>query len=141
MKGSKDMPVDTQNPRKRAIVSPDAPSGTGPYSAALAAGNFVFVSGQGPLDPKTHEIMGTGIEEQTKLTFSNVDALLKAAGASLRDVVKVNVYLSDMDDYPSFNAIYGRLFEQPYPVRTTVACGLQGILIEVDCIAMMPTPG
>jgi 2-iminobutanoate/2-iminopropanoate deaminase len=109
-------------PIKRLITSRDAPSGTGPYSPALVVGNFVFVSGQGPLDPRTHEIRGAGIEEQTRLTFANVEALLKAAGSSLLDVVKVNVYLSDMDNYRLFNSIYGGLFEKPYPVRTTVAC-------------------
>ena len=100
-----------------------------------ANGDLVLVSGQGPLDPQTHEIRGKDIAEQTILTFANVAALLKAAGSSLEDVVKVNVYLSDMGNYHSFNAVYGDLFKEPYPVRTTVACGLLDILIEVDCLA------
>ncbi len=122
---------------KRAITSDNAPSGTGPYSPALVVGDFVYVSGQGPLDPRTHEIRGTNIEEQTRLTFDNIEALLKAAGSSLQSVIKVNVYLSDLDNYEKFNNTYCGLFREPYPVRTTVACGLQGILIEVDCVATM----
>jgi 2-iminobutanoate/2-iminopropanoate deaminase len=123
---------------KRVVTSPDAPSGTGPYSPALVIGDLVLVSGQGPLDAKTHEIRGRDIAEQTRLTFANVAALLKAAGCSLADVVKVNVYLSDMANYDSFNEIYAGLFQEPYPVRTTIACGLLNILIEVDCLAAIP---
>jgi 2-iminobutanoate/2-iminopropanoate deaminase len=129
--------ADAARALKRVVTSHDAPSGTGPYSPALVVGDLVLVSGQGPLDPQTHEIRGKDIAEQTILTFANVAALLKAAGSSLEDVVKVNVYLSDMGNYHSFNAVYGDLFKEPYPVRTTVACGLLDILIEVDCLAMV----
>jgi 2-iminobutanoate/2-iminopropanoate deaminase len=123
--------VDT----RRVITSPDAPSGTGPYSPALVVGDFVFVSGQGPLEPQTLEIRGASIEEQTRLTFKNVEAILKAAGSSLQNVVRVSVYLSDIDNYKRFNDTYCGLVETPFRVRTTVACRLQGILIEVACIA------
>lgn len=121
--------------RRKVVTSPDAPLGTGPYSPALIVGDLVYVAGQGPLDPKTNEICGNDIQEQTRLTFANVAALLKAAGTSLANAIKVNVYLSDMQNYEEFNAIYGQLFQPPYPVRTTVAAGLYGILIEVDCVA------
>jgi 2-iminobutanoate/2-iminopropanoate deaminase len=88
--------------RKHVITSPDAPSGTGPYSPALVVGDFVYVAGQGPLDPVTHEIRGSTIEEQMRLTFKNIAALLAAAGSSLASVIKVNVYLSDMANYEMF---------------------------------------
>ena len=120
---------------KRVITSRDAASGTGPYSPALVVGDFVFVSGQGPLHPQTLEIRGASIEEQTRLTFNNIEALLKAAGSSLQNLVRVSVYLSDINNYERFNDTYCGLIKAPFPVRTTVACGLQGILIEVDCIA------
>jgi 2-iminobutanoate/2-iminopropanoate deaminase len=122
---------------KRVVTSPDAPSDTGPYSPALVVGDLVYVSGQGPLDPATHQIRGADIEEQVRLTFKNIAALLTAAGSSLESAVKVNVYLSDMGDYDKFNAIYKELFAPPYPVRTTVACALDGILIEADCVAIL----
>ena len=127
--------TDTRRLVKRVVTSPDAPSGTGPYSPALVVGDFVFVSGQGPLDPRTHDVRGATIEEQTRLTFENIEALLKAAGSSLQSVVQVSVYLREIDNYERFNDTYRRLLQAPYPVRTTVACGLQGILVEVDCVA------
>jgi 2-iminobutanoate/2-iminopropanoate deaminase len=126
--------------RKHVITSPDAPSGTGPYSPALIVGDLVYVAGQGPLDPITHEIRGATIEEQMRLTFKNIAALLNAGGSSLASAVKVNVYLSDMRNYEKFNTIYKELFAPPYPVRTTVACALDGIMIEVDCIAIVERP-
>lgn len=121
--------------RKQVVTSPDAPSRNGPYSPALVVGDLVYVAGQGPLDPKTNEIRGDDIQQQTRLTFANVAALLKAAGASFTSVIKVNVYLSDMQNYEEFNSVYSELFQPPYPVRTTIAAGLYGILIEVDCVA------
>jgi 2-iminobutanoate/2-iminopropanoate deaminase len=122
---------------KRVVTSPDAPAGTGPYSPALVVGDFVYVAGQGPLDPLTHEIRGATIEEQMRLTFKNMGVLLRAAGSSFESVVKVNVYLSDIGNYEKFNAIYKELFVPPYPVRTTVACILDGIMIEADCVAIL----
>jgi reactive intermediate/imine deaminase len=91
--------------RKDVIISPDAPSGTGPYSPTLVVGDFVYVAGQGPFDPVTDEIRGATIEEQMRLTFKNIAALLAAAGSSLASVIKVNVYLSDMGNYEMFNTI------------------------------------
>jgi len=125
------------SPKRRVVTSREAPSGTGPYSPALVVGDLVYVAGQGPLDPKTHAIRGATIEEQTRLTFKNIGALLAAAGSSLGSVVKVNVYLSDMKNYERFNTVYKEIFTAPYPVRTTIACGLYGIMIEVDCTALI----
>jgi 2-iminobutanoate/2-iminopropanoate deaminase len=128
-------------PLKKSVISaPDAPAGTGPYSPCLRVGDWVYVSGQGPLDPRTHAVVGQTIEEQTHSTFANISALLRAAGSALPDVVKVNVYLSDIAHYDRFNSVYATLFSEPYPVRTTVGCALVDILIEVDCIAISHLP-
>ena len=121
---------------KKLIVSDKAPRGTGPYSPGLIAGDFVFVSGQGPLHPETHAIVGTTIEEQTRVTLDNVKAILEAGGTSLEDVVHVNVSLIDEALYDGYNKIYVEYFgDEPRPCRTTIVSGLFGIMVEVDCIA------
>jgi 2-iminobutanoate/2-iminopropanoate deaminase len=122
---------------KRAIRSPRAPSGTGPYSPALVAGDYVFVSGQAALDPETHQVRGETVAEQTRATLENVGALLEAAGASFRGVVRVNAYLSSIDDFDEYNAAYEQVFSaEPRPTRTTVGAALgPGLLVEIDCIA------
>lgn len=119
----------------RYVESKDAPRGTGPYSPAIVAGSFVFVSGQGPLDPETHEVLGATIEEQTKHTLDNVRALIEEAGTSLDRVVRVTAYLANTDDYEGYNRAYSEYFPRNPPTRTTVGGDLFGILIEVDCIA------
>lgn len=121
--------------RKTTIISSDAPSDTGPYSPAIGAGGFVFVSGQGPLHPQTHEIQGTTIEEQTRYTLNNIKALLEAADASMDDVVKVNAYLANAGDFDKFSVTYAEYFPRFLPARTTVGCGLVEGLVEIDCVA------
>lgn len=110
-----------------------------PYSPALISGDFVFVSGQASEDPVTHEVIGTNVVEQTKGTFRNVEALLRAAGCTLSDVVKVNAYLADINDFDAFSETYMSFFQEPRPARTTVGVALTGILVEIDCIARIPT--
>ncbi len=116
-----------------------APAAVGPYSHAVREGGFVFLSGQTPLRPDTIELVPGGIEVQTRQVFSNLEAVLAAAGSSLSDVVKVNVYLTDMADFPAMNAIYGEHFTQPYPARTTVAvAGLPlGAAVEIELVARL----
>jgi len=112
----------------------------GPYSPALriAPGPTVAISGQGPLDDAGN-IIGATIEEQTVLTLENCRRQLEAAGASLRDVYKVMVYLSDMDEWARFNEIYRQYFAPPYPVRTAIGCRLWGgIKVELDMVARLP---
>jgi 2-iminobutanoate/2-iminopropanoate deaminase len=122
------------------IVAPDAPRGTGAYSQALRAGDFVFISGQGPLDPATLEVRGATIEEQTELTLSNVEAIARAAGGSLRDAVKVSVFLAAIADFAAFNETYAKVLDfSPRPARTTVACRLKDIMIEIDAVLYLPT--
>lgn len=110
----------------------------GAYSQGWRAGDFIFVTGTGPIDPVTGQLVGDDIERQTEQTIDNVAAILEAASASLQDVVKVNVHLSDTSLFARYNAVYSRRFSPPYPVRTTVGSDLghaPGMLIEIDCIA------
>jgi 2-iminobutanoate/2-iminopropanoate deaminase len=113
----------------------------GAYSQGWRAGDFIFVTGTGPVDAKTGELSGETIEEQTDLVISNMESVLAADHASLSDVVKVTVHLSDPGLFGRYNAVYARRFSRPYPVRTTVGSDLRslpGMLIETDCIAYAP---
>ena len=121
------------------IRTDTAPAPKGPYSQAIVCqGRQVYIAGQGPIDPETGELAGSTFEEQAVLTFDNLKAVAAAAGASLRDFVKVNAYLSDMGNFARFNEIYRRYFEEPYPARTTIHSALPGFLIEIDGIAVLP---
>ena len=114
----------------------------GAYSQGWRAGDFLFVTGTGPIDPETGELVGDSIERQTEQTIDNILAILEAGGGSLRDVVKVTVHLSDTSLFARYNGVYARRFSQPYPVRTTVGSDLghsPGMLIEIDCIAYVGT--
>jgi 2-iminobutanoate/2-iminopropanoate deaminase len=123
------------------IVAPEAPRGTGAYSQAVRAGDFVFISGQGPLDPTTLEVRGATIEEQTELTLHNVEAVARAAGGTLRDAVKVSVFLSSIEDFAAFNETYAKVLDfSPRPARTTVACELKEIMVEIDAVLYLPQP-
>jgi len=110
----------------------------GAYSQGWRAGDFIFVTGTGPIDPITGNLVGDTIEQQTAQTIDNISAILEADGASLSDVVKVTVHLSDTSLFARYNSVYAKHFSQPYPVRTTVGSDLghaPGMLIEIDCIA------
>ena len=120
---------------KQRIQSASAPAPAGAYSPGLRVGDFVFVAGQGPLDPATGEIVGDTIEEQTARTLENVKAILEAAGATMADVVKATVHLSDLSLFQRYNAVYTTYFPEPKPVRTTVGSQLLGIMVEIDVIA------
>ena len=121
------------------IRTDDAPRGTGAYSQAIRAGDFVFVSGQGPLDPTTLEVVGATVEEQTERTLANLEAIARAAGGRLDDVVKVSVFLASIDLFPAFNATYERVFATlPRPARTTVGAELRDILVEIDAVLYLP---
>jgi 2-iminobutanoate/2-iminopropanoate deaminase len=110
----------------------------GAYSQGWRAGDFIFVTGTGPSNPATGNLVGDNIEQQTDQTIDNISAILEADGASLQDVVKVTVHLADTSLFARYNAVYARWFSKPYPVRTTVGSNLghaPGMLIEIDCIA------
>lgn len=123
----------------RPIVSDRASSGTGGYTPALVAGDYVFVSGQGPLDPATLQVRGTTVAEQTRYTLQNVLALVEAAGGRPEDIVRCGCYLASIDSFDEFTAAYEEFFtHRPRPTRTTIGCQLSGILVEIDCIAYVP---
>jgi len=110
----------------------------GAYSQGWRAGDFVFVTGTGPIDPASGALVGDTIEQQTEQTIDNIAAILEADGATLHDVIKVNVHLSDTSLFSRYNAVYAKRFSRPYPVRTTVGSNLghaPGMLIEIDCTA------
>lgn len=112
----------------------------GPYSPVLSvsAGRLVAISGQGPIDPEGR-IVGTSIEEQTRLTLENCLSQLNAAGAGFQDVFKVVVYLKDMAEWDRFNAVYREYFRDPFPARTAIQAVLWGgILVEVEMLAAPP---
>lgn len=117
------------------INTPDAPAAIGPYSQAIIHGDVMFASGQIPLDPKTGEIVGTTIEEQTEQVMKNVGAILKAAGADFSDVIKTTCFLADMKDFAAFNQVYGAYFTGK-PARSCVAVKdlPKGVLCEVETI-------
>ncbi len=120
---------------KQQIVTPNAPLPAGPYSQGLRVGDFVYVAGQGPTDPATKKSAGESIEEQTRQVLENIKAILEAGGATMGDVVKSTVHLSDMSLFSRFNAVYATYFPDPKPVRTTVGSHLPGILVEIDVVA------
>lgn len=121
------------------IVSDRASGGTGGYTPALRAGDFLFVSGQGPLDPQTLEIRGDTIDEQTTYTLNNLVALVAAGGGDATTIVRCTCYLASIDLFDEFTAAYERFFShEPRPTRTTIGCALAGILVEIDCVAYIP---
>lgn len=126
---------------KESILTAAAPQPVGAFSQAVRAGDFLFVAGQGPIDPATGAVVGSTIEEQTVKTLQNLAAILSAAGASLDDVVKVTAHLADLDDFRAYDDAYRPFFSEPRPVRTTVGSGLIGILVEIDVIAYAPRIG
>ena len=105
---------------KKVISTAEAPKAIGPYSQAIEAGGFIFVSGQIPLIPATGEIVEGSVEVQTARVLENLKAILEAAGASLEDVVKTTVYITNMDDFAKVNGIYGQYFQENPPARVCV---------------------
>ncbi len=109
----------------------------GAYSPGIIAeGRFLFVSGQGPLR-EGKAVPGT-VQEETQLAIENLRAVLKNAGATLADVVRVGVFLADINDFAAMNAVYAEAFPEPLPARTTVGAILPGIKVEIDCVAALP---
>ncbi|NWG22149.1 MAG: RidA family protein [Chloroflexi bacterium] len=120
---------------RQLITVPNGPRPGGAYSPCLRAGDFIFVAGQGPTDPATGTFVGETIEEQTRQVCENIKTILEAAGASMADVVKATVHLSDLSLFQRYNAVYAEYFPEPRPVRTTVGSQLLGFMIEIDVIA------
>ena len=118
--------------------SDEAPKALGPYSQATQAGNFLFLSGQLPIDPSNNQVITGGIEEQTSRCLKNLFGVLKAAGLSSSHIVKTTVFLKNIEDFPKFNETYQKHFEPPYPARATVEIArlYKDVLIEIDAIAV-----
>ena len=121
----------------KQISTSNAPAAIGPYSQSLRAGNMVFVSGQIPVDPKTG-VMPEGIEAQAVQALTNLKGVVEAAGLSMKNVIKTVVFLSDLKDFPTVNAIYESFFEAPFPARSCVqVAGIpKGAGLEIECIAI-----
>ena len=122
---------------KSAVSAPDAPKAIGPYSHAVRTGQLLFVSGQVPIDPATGNLVEGDIAAQTQRVMQNIDAVLKAASLSLRDVVRTTIFLADMNDFAAVNAVYGTFFSDPYPARATVQVSRlpKDARVEIDAIA------
>jgi 2-iminobutanoate/2-iminopropanoate deaminase len=123
---------------KRAVSSPGAPKAIGPYSSAVRAGSFLFVSGQVPIDPATGTMVDGDIAAQTHRVLENLGALLAGGGLGFADVVRTTVFLADMNDFAAMNDVYRTFFTEPFPARSTVQAARlpRDARIEIDAIAM-----
>ena len=116
------------------------PTPRGPYSPAVRAGDFLYVSGQGPIDPETNQFSYGDIRHETRVVLGNIARILAGCGASMMDVVKCNVYLSNGDDFVAMNEVYAEFFGEAKPARTTVECKFANkhMKVEIDCVAYQP---
>ena len=119
------------------VVLQDVPPPVGAYSSGVRAGDFVFISGQVPRNPRTGALIGDDVESQTRQVLKNVQAVLEAAGASLSDLVAVTVYLQDIGDWGRFNDVYKEVMPKPYPTRTALGANLHGFIVEISGIAFV----
>jgi len=119
------------------VHTENAPKAIGPYSQAITLGEFVFCSGQIPLDPQSMQIVGTEIETQTTQVLKNLEAVLKAAGSGLNRVVKTTVFLKNFNDFQTMNSVYEKAFGAHKPARSTVEVARlpRDVLVEIECIA------
>ena len=122
---------------KKVISTTNAPSAIGPYSQAIQVGNFVYTSGQIPIDPATGAFAEGGIKEQTRQSLLNVQAILKEAGTSMEKVIKTTVFMADMNDFAAMNTGYAEFFTEPFPARSAVAVKTlpKGALVEIEVVA------
>jgi len=123
---------------KVQVQTESAPAAIGPYSQAICANGFVYVSGQIPIDPQTGEFVDGGVREQTEQVLKNLSAVLKAAGSGLEQVVKTTVFLADMNEFAAMNEVYSKFFASQPPARATVAAaGLpRGARVEIEAVAL-----
>ena len=121
------------------VSTPQAPAAIGPYSQAIRAGEFLFVSGQIPLNASTGELVGGSIADQTHRVFANLGAILSASGASFEHVVKTTVYLADMSEFAAMNEVYASYFGAPAPARATIQAARlpRDVRVEIDLIAYL----
>lgn len=120
---------------RKVIRTSDAPRPLGVYSQAIVVDGLVFVAGQGPINPKTNEMELGEIRSEVRRTLRNLQAILDAAGSSLRDIVRIGVFLADLNDFAAMNEVFKEFFPESPPARTTVGVQLPKIKVEIDCIA------
>lgn len=122
----------------KAIKPENAPKALGPYSPAVKLGDFVYLSGQIPLNPKTNEIAGTTIEEQTHQVMQNIEAVLAEMGLSFRHIVKTTIFVKDLNDFDALNKVYGSYLEEPFPARSCVEVARlpKDVKVEIECIVI-----
>ena len=125
----------------REYSTEDAPVSIGPYSQAIEANGFLFLSGQGAAEPETREVVSDDIQDQTRQVFENISAILEEAGASLDDVVKATVFLTDMNEYDAVNEVYAEYMNEPFPARSAVEVSDLPIDIgvEIEVVAVAPS--
>jgi 2-iminobutanoate/2-iminopropanoate deaminase len=124
---------------RQVVKTGRAPAAIGPYSQAIKAGGFVFVSGQIPIDPETGQFVAGGIAEQTRQVMKNLAAVLEAAGSDLQLVVKTSVFLIDMEEFATMNEVYGKFFSDEPPARATVQAGRlpRDARVEIEAVALL----
>lgn len=124
---------------KAVIHTDNAPAAIGTYSQAVKAGNTVYMSGQIPLNPETMELVDGGFEAQAEQVFKNIAAVVKASGAEMSDIVKLNIYLTDLSNFAVVNDVMSRYFSQPYPARAAVGISElpKGSLIEIEGVVVL----
>jgi 2-iminobutanoate/2-iminopropanoate deaminase len=121
------------------LSPPGIPAPRGPYSPAVRAGDFIFVSGQIPVDPATNQISSGDIQHETRIALNNVKLVVEGAGATLADVVKVGVFIRDAKDFAAMNEVYTEFFGNAKPARSTIVCNFMAdIKVEIDCVAYKP---
>ncbi|MDJ0880113.1 MAG: RidA family protein [Gammaproteobacteria bacterium] len=127
---------------KEIISTPNAPAAIGTYSQAVKVDTTVYLSGQIPLNPATMEVVSGGIEAEIRQVFENLRAVCQAAGGDLQDIVKLNIFLTDLNNFPILNEIMGNYFEQPYPARAAIGVASlpKGVGVEMDGI-LVPRQG
>jgi len=126
---------------RKVIRTTHAPRPRGVYSQAVVDGDFVFVAGQGSINPVTSELELGDIRSETRRTLKNIQAILEASGCTLKDIVRIGVFLADLKDFDAMNDVFRQFFTEDPPARTTVGCELPKIKIEIDCIARRRKPG
>jgi 2-iminobutanoate/2-iminopropanoate deaminase len=125
---------------RKVIRTSEGPRPLGIYSQAIVADGFVFVAGQVPINPVTNEMEFGDIRSETRRVLKNIAAILEAAGSSLRDTVRMGVFLTDLNDFAAMNDVFREFFPENPPARTTVGCLLPKIKVEIDCIARLRRP-
>ena len=122
---------------KEILDAPSGPAPVGPYSVAVEANGFVFISGQGPLDPATNQLIVGGVEAETEQVMKNIGAVLGDVGLTYDDIVKTTIFLADIDDFSTVNGVYAQYVGEARPARSTIEAGALpgGFRVEIECIA------